>query len=270
MSGQPDMDGLLRTWLDAAAPTGPPDGLLETTLARTSRRRPRPAWLAGLVGEALPRPHQPKRRPILTLALAGALLAIAAVVGLQLVTRWNVGITNPTPEASTSPTPGASPLPGIMPNAPAASPTDGKVAYGWPDTSENAAGVYSWDGHSCGRLPSAGDCAVGWMHNGYGSGDIEITVHVIPGRYYCPADGTAVTIAGHDAIYRPDHPLGESWRAEIEGTTICIILSATPGTSESDLAKAHAIISSMRTDPRDNDLGFRLVFELKTDGWDSG
>ena len=90
--------------------------------------------------------------------------------------RWNVGITNPTPEASPSPTPGASPLPGIMPNAPAASPTEGKVLYGWPDTGANSAGVYSWDGHSCGRMHSAGICPMGFMH----SGDVEIHVSVFP------------------------------------------------------------------------------------------
>ena len=74
---------------------------------------------------------------------------------------------------------------------------------------------------------------------------------------------------GHDGIYSTT-ALGETWRAEIEGTTICIVLSATPGTSESDLAEAHAIISSMRTDRQDNELGFRLVFELTTGDWDSG
>jgi hypothetical protein len=36
------------------------------------------------------------------------------------------------------------------------------------------------------------------------------------------------------------------------------------------LAEAHAIIASMRTEFWTNGRGFRLVFRLTTDDWDSG
>ena len=62
----------------------------------------------------------------------------------------------------------------------------------------------------------------------------------------------------------------EQWIVAIEGTTVAIKLESRPGVSKADLAEAHAIIESMRTEPRDNDLGFMLVFTLATDDWDSG
>ena len=45
---------------------------------------------------------------------------------------------------------------------------------------------------------------------------------------------------------------------------------AEPGTSEADLAEAHAIIDSMRTEANDSRYGFRLVFTITTNDWDSG
>lgn len=47
-------------------------------------------------------------------------------------------------------------------------------------------------------------------------------------------------------------------------------LTADPGASEASLAEAHAIIDSMRMEPWDNRLGFRLVFTITTDDWDPG
>jgi hypothetical protein len=108
------------------------------------------------------------------------------------------------------------------------------------------------------------------MHNGYGSGDVEIRLDVVRGGAISDGGGTAVTVGGHDGIYRRIDAQQEKWIVDIEGTTIAILLSARPGTSQIDLADAHAIIDSIRTDPRDNNLGFRLVFTLTTDDWDSG
>ena len=141
----------------------------------------------------------------------------------------------------------------------------GDGVLGWPDTSENAAGVYSWDGSSC----SSNACVMGFMHNGYGSGDVEIRIGGSPAGAITD-DATAVTIAGHDGSYRRIEAGFEEWVADIEGTRIVIHLKARPGTSPADLADAHAIIDSMRTEPRDNTLGFRLLFTLTTDDWDSG
>jgi len=151
------------------------------------------------------------------------------------------------------------------PSAPQASAAEGEVVRGWPDTSKNLPGLYSWDGSPC-----AMSCVVGFMHNGYGSGDVEVHLDIVP-EAPIPANGaTAVTVAGHDAIYRRIDSGREEWIVEIEGTAIAIRLAARPGTSQADLAVAHAIIESMRYEPHDNDLGFRLDFRLTTDDWDSG
>jgi hypothetical protein len=66
------------------------------------------------------------------------------------------------------------------------------------------------------------------------------------------------------------NPRLEEWLVDIEGSTYFIRIAAEPGTSDADLAEAHAIVDSMRTEPQDSDLGFRLVFRLATDDWDSG
>lgn len=113
-------------------------------------------------------------------------------------------------------------------------------------------------------------CISGFMHNGYGSGDVEIRIEILPTGSMASGGGNTVTIAGHDAIHRRIDDRQEVWIVEIEETTIAIHLTTQPGTSSADLTEAYAIIESMRTEPQDNDLGFRLVFRLTTDNWDSG
>jgi hypothetical protein len=150
------------------------------------------------------------------------------------------------------------------PTAPPASAAEGERVRGWPDTTENQPGVYSWDGSPCGM-----SCNSGFMHNGYGSGNLEIRIEVVRGP---PTDdgATAVTVAGHSGMYRRIDAQQEEWIVDIEGTTIAIRFTARPGTSQAELAEAYAIIGSMRTEPQDTDLGFRLVFTLTTNNWDSG
>jgi hypothetical protein len=75
-------------------------------------------------------------------------------------------------------------------------------------------------------------------------------------------------VAGQDGIYHRIDAQREEWIVDIEGATIAISLTAEPGTSEADLDEAHAIIDSMRTEPTET--GFRIVFTLTTDDWDSG
>ena len=150
----------------------------------------------------------------------------------------------------------------------------------WPDTSRNAAGVYSWDGTRDSPLD-------GFMHNGYaseGAGDVVIRISATSTDVPIVSndDGaTVVTVAGHDALYRRADNGGErvpgtglvqreTRIADIEGTTVVINLDTRPGTSEAALSEAHAIIESMRTEPMNNPLGFRLLFTLTTDDWDSG
>jgi hypothetical protein len=108
------------------------------------------------------------------------------------------------------------------------------------------------------------------MHNGYGSGDVDITIDSTPGGAISDDGWTAATVAGHDGYYRRTDALREEWMVEIEGTAIVITLATEPGTSQIELDEAHAIIDSMRTETRNTNLGFRLVFTLTTDDWDSG
>jgi hypothetical protein len=162
--------------------------------------------------------------------------------------------------ACSAPSASDEPVPSASSPAPAAA-----HVHGWPDTTENPAGVYSWDESNCGM-----SCNLGFMHNGYGSGDLEITIDVLPERAPPDVDATAVTVAGHDGIYRRVNAREEEWIVDIEGTTIAINLTTRSGTSEAEQAEAHAIIDSMRTEATDNRLGFRLVFTLTTNDWDSG
>jgi hypothetical protein len=196
-----------------------------------------------------------------SLTLAAAAVLVIVLVGTGLIV-WPPDV-GPPPGPITPSTPAASVT---------ASATEGEVLNGWPDTSRNLAGVYSWDGARCGRppFPSGSHCIIGLMHNGYGSNDVEIRLGRPPREAIIGGAGTAVTVAGHDGIYRRIDDLREEWVVDIEETTIVIHLSARPGTSQSDLDEAHAIIDSLRAEPRDNDVGFRLVFTLTTDDWDSG
>ncbi len=142
----------------------------------------------------------------------------------------------------------------------------GKVVRGWPTTSRNRAGVYSWDGTSC----AGNACVMGFIHNGYGSGDVTLNIERVHGRRPPGAGWTAATVAGHDGLYRRTQPREEEWLVEIDGTTIAIDLTTRRGTKVIERDEAHAIIDSMSTDERDTALGFRLVFRLTTNDWDSG
>jgi hypothetical protein len=82
----------------------------------------------------------------------------------------------------------------------------------------------------------------------------------VTARRRSPSPGTTGSTDGST----PDGRSGSST------STIAIRLTARPSTNQTDLAEAHAIIESMRTEARDNDLGSRLIFALTTDDWDSG
>jgi hypothetical protein len=143
-------------------------------------------------------------------------------------------------------------------------PDDATKVRGWPDTNRNPPGVYSWDGARC----ASQYCVMGFMHNGYGSGEVDIRIVQVPEGGI--TDGAAAaTVAGHDGLHRRIDAQRKEWIVDIEGTTIAIRLNVRPAASQADLDDAHAIIGSMRTEPRDNDLGFRLVFTLTTNEWDS-
>lgn len=186
---------------------------------------------------------------MLTVVLVGGALAVGGAIHLP-------SLLVPAPLASQAPV--------SRTVTPSAGPGSERV-YGWPDTSANKAGLYSWNGSGCGRY-----CNSGWMHNGYGSGNLEIRIDVVPAGSEAIEGGSAATVAGHDAIHRRINDREEVWLVDIEGKTIAIHLTTEPDTSRAELAEAYAIIDSMRTEARDNGLGFRLVFRLATEDWDSG
>ena len=53
MTTDREFDTLLRSWFDESAGAAPSDQVLVGVLSQTARIRPRPAWLAGLVGERM-------------------------------------------------------------------------------------------------------------------------------------------------------------------------------------------------------------------------
>jgi hypothetical protein len=195
----------------------------------------------------------------LSLLAAAALLTALVIGGAFAIGRSPDSSGRAATAADEQPS-----LPRTTSNLPQAALT--REVRGWPHTTQNAAGEYSWDGRTC-----AGQwCVHGFMHNGYASGDVDISIRVVSERPD-PNDGqTAVNVAEHDGLYRRIGARTEEWIVAIQGTTLAIRLEAEPGASDADLAEAHAIIESMRTRPQDTKLGFRLVFTLTTDDWDSG
>jgi hypothetical protein len=196
-------------------------------------------------------------------AVAASATAVAVVIAGGLALRPDEQRSSPAPPAPTV-TPGP-PTPSETPRAPDPGPILGEVR-GWPDTSRNRAGVYSWDGATC----AGPSCVMGFVHNGYGSGDVNLTIGRLSGAPDVKDWWTTTTIAGHEGWYRRTSARREEWIVEIEGTTIAVRLWTEPGTSRAELDEAHAMIDSMRTQSRRSQMGFRLVFTLTTDDWDSG
>lgn len=193
--------------------------------------------------------------------MAAGALATALLIGGAIAVGRSPDSTAPPRSASDQPPSEAQGEP--VDDGPAA-----EVVNGWPDTTENPAGTYSWDRRTCAGRRS---CVLGFMHNGYGSGDVEIIVEAVSEKPPIRKAGeTAVTFAGHDGFYRRLDARTEKWTVGIQGMTIAIRFEAKPGASDADLAEARAVIDSMRTEPQDTKLGFRLVFTLPTDDWDSG
>ena len=200
----------------------------------------------------------------------GAALGVVAVVVLAVLI-FSHPLTSSTPEPLQPPTPTPIPSAGV---------------WGWPDMGRNPPGVYSLDGLACsGGSGHGGSCGmsasplvVGWMHNGYGSSDVMISIEVDSKRTIAQVDpgkvdatgGVPVVVAGSVGMYRRIDARHETWTVDLEGRTTLIELTAEKGASRAALAEAHAIIDSMRTEVIDNDLGFRLVFTLTSNDWDSG
>jgi hypothetical protein len=196
--------------------------------------------------------------------------AVAVVLGVWVV----VGFAVFAFRSQDGPTPAEpQPSPTVAPGS-----TD---AQGWPTTVRNQEGTYSWDPGHCGDhlgRPTR-SCNVGFMHNAYkpGSGDISIVIDGAAGSVL-PHEGTSVTVFGYEGSYlryTGDPNAGrrascEQWMVDIQGTTVTIKLCAKPGAPADEIVEAHDIIESIRVEPWSGDLGFRLVFTLTTNTWDSG
>ena len=76
----------------------------------------------------------------------------------------------------------------------------------------------------------------------------------------------------HDtsAGYRRIDAGQEEWIVDFNGTTVRIRLEAEPDATKAELAEAHAIVESMTYEPWNNGLGFRILFTLTNNEWDSG
>jgi hypothetical protein len=261
MSTSSDFNRLARAWLEEG-PASLSDRALEAALEEVHVTRQR---------RVLRAPWRPLNMPAFTRASAVAAMALVLVVGGGAI--WYAGQrTHPSPPTSAdspAPTPASSAA-----RSPAASPSE-KVG-GWPATSANGPGLYSWGSGAC----ASSNCAYGFMHNGNSSADVAITIRAIPEPPVAPG-ASAATIAGHTGLYRPNVDadpstdiagLGrlEEWIVDIDGTSVMITLYAEPYTTDGHLAEAHAIIESMRYEPQTNPLGFRLVFRIVTSDWDSG
>ena len=245
MTSRPLTDDQLAAGLRAHLPLAHP-GMhqqIRAEITATPQERRMPSILARLT-DADP---TARRRMLLLVALLGlALVASAAgIVGALLREQQ---------------------FPDLSRYRPADVDYSDEVVRGWPDTNHNAPGVYSWDGSTC----SSTWCGMSFMHNGMGTGDVDIQISTGPVAPSIADGATSATFAGQDGLHRRIDSMREAWFADIEGMTITIELAAEPGTSQADLADAYGIIASMRTEPQDNPFGFRLVFRLTTDDWDSG
>jgi len=232
-------------------------------------------------------------RNVVVGAIAGAAVVVVAFAGLGQLARADrppAVLNRPSPSQTSEACGRSEAVVGSpLPSSSVATPGPDAKVLGWPSTSRNGPGLYSWDGPG-----PVGDHyhLEGFMHNGYSHSPGEVSIFisgpdgrpVVPGRLI-PHRGQCAIVAGHEGTYRrftgkrtalsPGgliewNDSGEEWMVDIQGTTMTVTLAVNPRTPEADLAEAHAIIGSMYVDPQDNELGFRLIFTLTTNTWDSG
>ena len=183
----------------------------------------------------------------------GTVTAIAvAIIGVNLLS-----------EESTVGGPSAGSTPPQAPSLSATSlPIDAAIVHGWPGARRNPAGIYSWDG-----------LRESWMHDP-SEESVGVSITFSPFAKAQESEPTAVTVAGYDGTYHElpasaDGIRTELWIVDIEDTSVTLTVEAQPSTTEAELAEAHAIIGSIRSESKQNRAGFRLTFTLPA-GWDSG
>ena len=228
-----------------------------------------------------------RRRVAATIGMTVVIVGVVALGGLATVRTVNSSPRVPTDPVVIDERSTACGEP--LPSSSGPPSEDDAQALDWPDANRNPAGVYAWDGPG----PIGGPSRLeGFMHNGYSKSPGEVAVwitgpdgvSVVPGKVV-PHSGECVIVAGHEATYRRFTGRGssvlhrsvldrdaavEEWVADIDGTTIVITLAADPLTPKAEVADAHEIIESITVDRVPTDLGFRLIFTIPTDTWDSG
>ena len=111
---------------------------------------------------------------------------------------------------------------------------------------------------------------MGVLHNhGSNDGVVRISIDQTPEPTISDANATPVTVAGHQGLYLRINPELEEWNIDLGGTLLSITLSAERTASQADVDEANAIIESLVYEPQDTPLGFRLVFRLPSQHWDS-
>ena len=248
MSTIRDRDSAIGGWLRSQAPAHASDALWPAALERIRTTRQR--RLLGLVASFSSLPVMSQA------AIAGGVVTAILLVTFGLLSgRGDVG----TPEDSTIPTPTAD-----------ATPADsGRVNLRWPGTRAEPAGRYAW--HMTQRQ---------WMHHVYND-TIGVSLEFAPVDDI-PAEGTPVTIAGFPGIHRqgpapgdaqtpsevsPSHT--EVWWVPMDDVIVRIVLQAVPGTPESLIDEARAVVESIERVPMQFSDAHRLIFTLP-EGWDSG
>jgi hypothetical protein len=137
MTTERQFDALLRSWLAESAPSGQPQGLLESVVSATVHIRPRPAWLVGMHGEPMPETDRPGLNRFAPLALAATALIVAVLIGIRLLTGPPDVGPSPIPGPSHSATPESNSPPGPTDSAPAWTATGGLIEarnYGYTAT----------------------------------------------------------------------------------------------------------------------------------------
>jgi len=189
---------------------------------------------------------------IMKMAIGAAAVVVVAIIGVNLL-PWGSTVGGPLASSTPIPTPSQS----------AASPAvEPPIVRGWPGVRENPAGRYSWD--------TLGDR---WMHNPHGE-SVGVSIAFSASANAYESGPTAVTVAGYGGTYQElpisaDGIRTQLWIVDIEDTRVTITVEAQPSTTAAQLAEAHAIIESIRNEPREIGARFRLTFTLP-DGWDSG
>jgi hypothetical protein len=107
MTRERQFDMELRAWFEESAPSGQPQGLLESVVSATGHIRPRPRWLVGLRGEPMPETSRPGVNRFAPVALAATALIVAVLIGIRLL----IGPPNVGPSPIPGPSRDATPVP---------------------------------------------------------------------------------------------------------------------------------------------------------------